>query len=245
MSYFYKENNDEKTEELYLKRQIYKGNIIETEYDNLIDFYSAERYLYGRVNYKYVPVVFDPTATPFATLSTTNTEQPDLKAAAFVVAAFNKLNEQFDKMLLNGANDGNDPFLAKLEVKKAYQNPHTLYIEYLSQVRESLISIINRDKINFSNMQEFKTIFIDAMKTVSKKMPITYPGFIKSTRCPMNVSGLVIEIADIDYANDEQKILLFKNQSNNIFLIFENFLLSFILDDIELEKFSFLKTSSS
>ena len=67
MSYFFKSSNDEQTEELYVKRQIYRGEIVEEDYDNLIDFYSAEKYLYGRVDYSYVPIVFDRDSTPNST----------------------------------------------------------------------------------------------------------------------------------------------------------------------------------
>ena len=149
-----------------------------------------------------------------ATLSSTNTEQLNLQAISFVVRAFNEMNEQFNKKLLSGENDGSDPFLSKLSVKKAYQSPEVLYSQHLSQIQEGIIETIQDNKINFSNMSDFKPIFIDLITKVSKKIPITYPGFVKSSRCPMNVSGLVIEIADIDYANDENKILAFKNSPN-------------------------------
>ncbi len=214
MSFFYKSNNDEKTQEFYLKNLIYKGEIAEPEYDNLIDFYDAERYLYGRVDYNYVPIIYNQAATSLATLTSTNTEQNNLQVLSFVARAFNDLNNQFKTKLLTGQISGADEFLSKLEVKKAYQNPTNLYIQYLAEIRDAIIETIQEEHLRFSNMHEFKKIFIELVTRISKQMPVTFPAFVKSYHCPMNVSGLVIEIADIDYANDEEKIMKFKQSVN-------------------------------
>ena len=50
-------------------------------------------------------------------------------------------------------------------------------------------------------------------KTIRKR-PFTLPAFIKSTYCPINVSGLVIEIADIKCDNDLEKINKFYESRN-------------------------------
>ena len=100
MSFFFKKNNEETTRDLYLKKLIYDATIREPGYDNLINFYVGERYLYGRVNELYIPIELDTTSAPLAGLNTTNTEQTGMEAVAFVVAAFNALNEQFNKKLL-------------------------------------------------------------------------------------------------------------------------------------------------
>jgi hypothetical protein len=40
------------------------------------------------------------------------------------------------------------------------------------------------------------------------------PAYVKSTFCPISVSGLAIEIADLPYENDEEKIVSFKHSKN-------------------------------
>lgn len=214
MSFFYKSNNEDKAKNSYRKNLIYGDEILEDDYENLIDFYITELYLYGRVNYKYIPIVHNSNAIPLQNITTTNTEQNDLQALPFVVNAFNDLNQQFNKKLLTGEIDINDPFLSKLEVKKAYQNPKALYTQYLSEIRAAIVEQIEEKNIKFSNIEMFKHEFVHMLEALSKQMPITYSAFIKSHKCPMNVSGLVIEIADIDYSNDQQKIINFKNSKN-------------------------------
>jgi hypothetical protein len=210
MSFFFKKNNEETTRDLYLKKLIYDATIREPGYDNLINFYVGERYLYGRVNELYIPIELDTTSTPLAGLNTTNTEQTGMEAVAFVVAAFNALNEQFNKKLLSGEIPTNDPYLSRLEVKKAYENPRTLYSQYVTDVISAMHATALEQKVRFHNFDQFMTFFEGFAFKMSKSMPITYTAFVKSKYCPMNASGLVIEIADQEYFNDEEKIANFK-----------------------------------
>lgn len=214
MSFFFKSSNNESAIELYQKSLIYDLQIKEPEYDNLISFYEAERYLYGRVNYFYVPIMYDKQSVPLSTLNSTNTPETNLLAAPFVVAAFNDLNQQFLKKTLSGELDTSDEFLATLEVKNAYVDPLETYNAHFASIQEAFLAIVSTTEDNFSNFEEFLPIFDQTITEVAKRVPVTLPGYIKSRYCPMNVSGLVIEIADIEYANDEEKIRKFKQSRN-------------------------------
>ena len=214
MSIFYKTSNDDESQNLYEKKLVYDSDIRELEYDNLINFQIAERFMYGRVNYSYNPIVYDPDNVPLSTLSNTNTEQTNLQAACYVVNAFNDLSQKFKTKILSGEIDSNEEFLSNLEVKKAYQDPVRLYNQYMLEIQQEIVSTIKLSDRKFSDFKEFKVIFYDLITRISKDKPITFPGFVKSRFCPINVSGLVIEIADIDYDNDFDKILQFKNSRN-------------------------------
>tara|TARA_B100001094_G_scaffold257893_1_gene257521 strand:- start:1025 stop:2257 length:1233 start_codon:yes stop_codon:yes gene_type:complete len=214
MSFFFKNSNDESTIELFQKSLIYDLEIREPEYNNLISFFEAERYLYGRVNYFYVPVMYDKQSEPLATLSTTNTPNNNLLAAPYVVAAFNDLNQKFLTKTLTGELNTTDEFLSTLEVKSAYMDPLELYNAHISVIQDVFMQTTAPGVLKFSNFKEFLPIFEQTIMKVSKQVPVTLPGYVKSRYCPMNVSGLVIEIADIDYDNDEEKIRKFKQSPN-------------------------------
>jgi hypothetical protein len=47
-----------------------------------------------------------------------------------------------------------------------------------------------------------------------KKNPFTFPAFVKSRKSPINSSGLVIEIADLNPINDNEKFLSFITSKN-------------------------------
>ena len=214
MSFFFKSSNEEGAKDLYQKSQIYNLEISEDEYNNLIDFEFAEKYLYGRVNYSYVPIVYNSNAIPLAGLNNTNTNNNNFVAAPYVVKAFNDLNNKFLTKTLSGELNANDQFLGVLEVKKAYIDPRVVYNAHLTNILSFLTNAMSERSQKFSNIQEFIPFFNDFLQTISKEIPITLSGFIKSRFCPVHVSGLVIEIADIDYANDEEKIRSFKQSPN-------------------------------
>jgi|TARA_B100000900_G_scaffold411000_1_gene429848 hypothetical protein len=214
MSFFFKSSNQEKAIELFQKSLIYNLEIQEPEYENLISFFEAERYLYGRVNYYYMPIIYDKQSVPLSTLISTNTNENNLLVAPYVAAAFNDLNQQFLKKTLSGELDTDDEFLANLEVKSAYIDPLEAYNAHFASIQEVFLATTSPDQNKFSNFEEFLPIFDKTITEVSRRIPVTLPGYVKSRFCPMNVSGLVIEIADIDYANDEEKIAKFKQSRN-------------------------------
>jgi hypothetical protein len=52
-----------------------------------------------------------------------------------------------------------------------------------------------------------------------RTIPFTEPAFVKSRYCPINASGLVVEIADLDPTNDDDKINKFLNSKNWAFYV--------------------------
>ena len=213
MSIFYKKSNGETAKNLFDKSLIYDFKMINPNYENLISFEFAEKYLYGRVKANYVPMELS-TQLPLSSLSITNQSNHSLQAVSFVVDAFVELSSQFDKKAAIAQISTTDRHLSKLEVQKAYESPKTLYNTHIKTIKDSVVKSILKNNIRFSNFNEFLTAVTPIIIKMSKNVPFTYSGFIKSRYCPMTVSGLVIEIAVADSANDEKKIAEFKNSPN-------------------------------
>jgi hypothetical protein len=101
-----------------------------------------------------------------------------------------------------------DPYLSLIKPFKAYQGLDTEWENYIKKV---LISF-NKDYIiagnRLRNVIDFNTYMehmIDYSKITSKIIPLTKESFIKTNMCPLNTSGLVIEIAELDYSKDNLK----------------------------------------
>lgn len=110
---------------LYRKSVIYKGTFPEEEYSNLKNFQLAEKYLYGRVNRNYVPMVPHSLA-PFANLNQTNVQSgPVFRVLKFVGQAFTDLSQQFAVKAMSGHIRADDPHLSQLEVKKLMKTPQS------------------------------------------------------------------------------------------------------------------------
>ena len=71
------------------------------------------------------------------------------------------------------------------------------------------------ENIKFLNFDHFVEKLFPFLKKTMRLNPFTFPAFVKSGYCPINASGLVIEIAnELDHANDVKKMQDFYNSPN-------------------------------
>ena len=213
MSILFVESNAESARDLYDKRLIYNSTVRDPTYQNLTDFNFAEKQLYGRVSRKFVPIV---AANYVATLSSLPTSQgePTIEALNFVVDAFNDLNEQFEKCIMNKSISPNQRFLSTLKVHKGYENPQALYHTHITEYMQTMGSSFKTSKANILNFNQFILRLMPALEGSARKIPFTYTAYVKSNYCPISVSGLSVEIADLDPANDNEKIENFYKSLN-------------------------------
>jgi|TARA_R110002020_G_scaffold187133_2_gene385305 hypothetical protein len=214
MSIFYKKGNNESTKALYQKSLIYRSDILDPEYENLKDFQLAEKYLYGRVSYGYVPIELDLPSTSMGSLDQTNKLGTGFQAVGFVAYAFRELSQQFKKKAMSGQIKTTDPFLSVLEVQKAYESPRTLYRNFSAENKQSIEKTFSDRNLRFKDFDGFMLHLMGVLKASTRQIPFTYPGFIKSRYCPMTATGLVIEVSTESAANDEMKIKNFKESKN-------------------------------
>ena len=211
MSIFYVENNNETAKEFFDKRMIYKNTIRNTSYKSLIDFNFAEKQLYGRVSRHYVPIVHQNYMAELVGIANTP-DAPPLRGVNFAVEAFNEMKAQFDKCLMANTISKNERFLSSLKVYKAYESPRSLYISHFQDYIQGLAPTLKAD--NILNFEQLVAKLLPLLKTSARKHPFTFPAYVKSTYCPMSVSGLVFEIADLKPTNDDDKINFFTNSLN-------------------------------
>ena len=212
MSKFYVEVDDETAFSIFEKRNIYDFDSTDQRYNNLVDFNFGEKFLYGRVKRDFVPMYFSSDFLQLKSFAPTNVQGLPLSAINFVVDMFERLRTQFEKCSAIGTIRADDPFLSSLKVFKGYQNPIDLHNSFLQTYLDSLSSELNRTK--YKNFNEFMNILEALLIDTTKIYPITFSGFVKSRFCPISVSGLVVEIADAEYFNDNRKIEEFINSPN-------------------------------
>ena len=215
MSDFYRKNNNESTKDLYQKSVVYKVRIADPNYTNLKDFQFAEKYLYGRVNRRFVPMEIDINSAKLKGLPSTNKNDANtFQALNFVADAFNDLCMQFRKKVMAGQIWDKDPFLTTLSVNKAYSSPRTLYRYFSQGNKRTIADLFASRQLHFRNFDEFLIHLEPVLAEIIDNGPLTYPSFVKSRLCPMEVSGLVIDIASQSASNDEDKIKKFRDSPN-------------------------------
>ncbi len=215
MGIFYKESNEEGSRDLFNKSVIYKGDMLEYSqtYSNVVDFNFGEKYLFGRVDRNYISIQPNELLTTFVNVSNQRSRD-SVKVFNFVADGFQELSRQFKKAAQIGKIDRNDDYLTNLIAYDGYKNPDTLYSNYISDVISAISSKVEDDNIiikDFDGFVEYLSVFIGA---AGQTYPITKTGFVRSRHCSPLASGLTIEIADLTYTNDQQKIDTFRDSRN-------------------------------
>lgn len=210
MSKFYKSNNNETSFELFNKKTLYNFKISQNQTSSLVSFFFAEKCLFGKVDLNFIPIM--PKNNNLRSFKHLDNSTENIKAISFVVDAFEAMSQQFKKSLQTGQLNPNDPYLTNLKVYKGYKNYNAEYINYQEQFILSLKKNMNIK--NILNFDDFVKELIRTISNVTKFYPMSMPAYTKSTRNSLTNTGLCIELADVDYDNDEQKVSDFVNSKN-------------------------------
>jgi hypothetical protein len=215
MGDFYKEDNFESTIDLFNKSVVYNGEVLEYSetYSNVVDFNFGEKYFYGRVDRDFVSIQLNERLVSLKQIKTAP-DVSNVRVLNFVADGFQELSRQFVKAAQTGKINRNDPYLTNLLAYEGYRNPDSAYSEYVTSFLDSVKTKVSNDNVNFKDIYEFIHFLKDYVRTVGGSFPFTKTAFVKSRFNDYNTNGLTIEIADLSYVDDQQKIDLFVNSPN-------------------------------
>jgi len=216
MSTFYKESNFESTQDLYDKSRIYNLELLQLaqRYSCLVDFNLAEKFLYGRVNRNYVSIEPNEFMTQFESLRQSDSTTGRVKVMSFVALAFNSLYRHFERSAQTGKIRKSDPYLSTLKPFEGYQNSEVAYSNYLSNLISAMLTVKDVNNAKITNFDNFIKFLKDFSTSVAPTLPITKTGFIRSRYNSVMNNGISIEISDLVYENDNQKVVDFIGSPN-------------------------------
>ena len=200
MSKYFVEKKGERTKDIFRKKQVYKV-VARSELPNLVDFNFAEKALYGRVNRLYSPIVVNQDHLVLTEVSSGNVRA--VKAFNFVVDSFHDLQNKFRIKAASNEIDTTDEFLSDITPIAGYVDPKVMYRNYKFAYLTAIGNIIKRNRLKFTDFDEFMEVVMPYIENTLKTKVFTFPAFVKSKECPINASGLVIEIGTKISANDD------------------------------------------
>ncbi len=137
----------------------------------------------------------------------------------FVQKQFNLLVETFTKCATIGTIKKDDKFLSVIKPEKAFISLDDRYNEYMSNLITDFNNIeVTRNATKILDFNNYMDFFIKHNSLNAQTNPMTKSGFLKSNFCPMNVSGLVIEITNLQYSNDTQKFNFVQSPNFDFFM---------------------------
>ena len=122
----------------------------------------------------------------------------------FVADAFRDLNAKYNLMQLDIFEKDME---GNLKVEKAYQDPLTLYRQYMTDLMDSFVQqelIPENDNIKISKFSDFM-VRLESFLNRRPNHPILFSSYVKSTLCPPHISGLMIELGKREHGNMNEK----------------------------------------
>jgi len=129
---------------------------------------------------------------------------PEQKAANFVVDAFNEFRESY-RSISESTAIPYPTFLDGLVPKKSYVDFDRSYEFYISELIDKILQDIEPHKSKIKNFEDFIEVMRQASFSNLREKPLTRSGFLHSVECPINVSGLCVELTDLPYDVDSEK----------------------------------------
>ena len=210
---YFKKSNFDTTFNLFYKSVVYQERMQGQGHKNIINFNAGEKLLYGRVDQRFVPIKI-ANKINFESFDSSITNGQNISAVSFVVRAFEDMAAQFKRCAAQRKISPTDQYLSNLKVYRAYENPDVLYQNYLNTYYDLIIKRFKKDKIKVADFGHFMKELFKIISKPTPEYPFTQTGYIKSKQCPINVSGLAIEIADLDVSNDFDKMEKFVESNN-------------------------------
>tara|TARA_Y100000296_G_scaffold86559_1_gene126718 strand:+ start:144 stop:1340 length:1197 start_codon:yes stop_codon:yes gene_type:complete len=204
--------NSQSSRQSHALRKQYLNHIVPNdEYDNFFDT-SLTPY-YGKVD-KKGNVIYPSESRLISLYKNANSSADTIYALDFVADAFTDLQNHFNKAYQAGILAQGSTATQTIEPIKGWESVHTLYAGHIEKIYSSLVSAYfesptERNGLENARPDSFRQ-YLKSIKNLYKtkgdKFPLTRSSYISSNRCPMHISGLVIEIApSIDYSDDALK----------------------------------------
>jgi len=182
---------------------------------NIIDFNAGEYIYYGRMNLLGIPIVLPDSRNLVALKRSADSSLP-LYVLSFIQPLFDAMASQFDKAIASRKISADQKYLSNLTVYRAHESSWLKYQEYKNIYFQELSQKFLQlpEEQSFKDIKQFLSYLTQYLKGPATTTPFTYPSFIKSRFNDIMSTGLAIEIADIDYSNDQEKIDHFLNSPN-------------------------------
>ncbi len=185
------------------------------KYANFVFFNLFEFQLYGKVARIPIPITLRASALGHSTLKQVPSGGPaSPKLVNFVADAFADFIAAFTKKQVKGELVEDEAFLSSVVAYKGYKDPYLEYTRHRQQIFNAINQHIRENNKRVRNFHDFMMIAESLFHEFANKIPVTMAGFVKSRFCTPLVSGLVVEISNLEYDIDQREYDAFLSSPN-------------------------------
>ena len=213
----YKGGESSKTITSFQQRKLYKetakigdAKLFDTWYENPLS---------SKFNENFEAVYLDPGVddTGVASMEPIN---ENVKVPSFLRTAFFNFRQEYQTVVTN-TNIDYPIFLQDLIPTKGhvrFDEQYNDYLEFIVRVATSVAK--DSEQSGTLTYEKFEKRIISYMLQEKVKYPITNSGFLASERCPIGVTGMVIELAELPYNLDRDKGKIIQDESFKCYYLF-------------------------
>lgn len=172
------------------------------------NFQKFENYLYGRIDTEFMAVT--PRKESFAPIVDTN-----LHAFPFVASAFQSMRDEILRDVASGKIPSDIPFISDISATRAFEDIIPHYNSWVSNyLKGSFAAYIDQNNKSHSivDFDSFARIFQEHLMILAKQLEaVTFSSFCLIYKSNIRNSGLCVEIADLDFSKNADKIEFSEN----------------------------------
>jgi len=197
-------NSTKSVRQLASARALYNSTAFSPDDKQVVDFNFAEKTLYGRVDRSLTPVV--PKTKFIKSTPIQDGEGMTMLLMDFVGQQFLDFNQAFANACRLQLLPGTDPIFSSLQIKKAFEDPTTLYEAYSDNIMAIYAnSFLRKYSKTVNNFADFMFLFPEYLAYTRDIFPLTFSGFQKSNQSSLFTSGLALDFAGIPFGDDPGK----------------------------------------
>lgn len=216
-------NNKSKTKHSYDSRLDYKKMALSfldavRQESRFIDLWY-DKPLYGKINLEGQAVY----NLPESTLGQVNSDADTLFAIDFVAHAFNDMKKYFIDAVAKGQMGSNIGTIDGLNPKRAWTSSLSAFEDHMVMMRNLFISeylVPNEKHVN--NIYDTITQYKRFVRAHAKDFPMTFGNFIVSNLCPIQSTGLIIELQEFKHGDDIENLKIIDSYLFNKFTSIAN-----------------------
>ena len=172
------------------------------------NFQKYENYMYGRIDTEFLAVVPKKNLLiPFS--------DGQNSSFRFVHFAFMKMIDEVKRDVVSGKIPTGIPFISDMKAYKSYEDVNSKYNSWVKEdIKGSFAGYVRqfKKKEKIINFETFMGVFREHLMMIADQAgPINFSSFCLTTESNIRASGLCIEVADLDFSKDEDKIEFSKN----------------------------------
>ena len=217
---FFGSNRQSSSRKNFTERARYRNFAIPSkfldQYPGLFrDFWFIENMYYGKIDFEHRFLI----AKSDLLVPIESEGGKSVNVFNFVADAYNAFLADYRRAVDTGKIQKDDDFLSEVTAVNGYVNPLNQYDLHFTDLGKRFHKQLIKDHRRVENFNDFVEYFVEYIALKEDVSPITLTGFIASRFSSPLCTGLFIDLSNLDYGTDTDKISKFIDRPNYNFFM--------------------------